>query len=291
MKRILGRTHPRRQDSFTLVEMLVAIAVLSLMIAAMAQMTQLVGSAWGQGSSRIDGATKSRAMLDLVVQDLQRGVFRGDIPSFLTGATSYNTNGATYFISGTYTNAFYTRVPGIDKSSGVSVRDVSLVGYSLSTVNQGVDKISLERSDLDVPWTGGASQIAFGSEAQFTSLLPTMTPRSTSAGVVGFQMMFRRQDGSVIPSSSYTGEDFVHGPVVAIGVGVAIVGKLALTQMSSAQVAALSTQVSGITVTTSPKAAWDQSFESMILAENPPYPKSLSGDFRTYERWIACQPF
>jgi len=275
--------------------MLVAIAVLSMMVVAMAQMALLMGNAWGQGNSRIDDFTKARSMLDLVVQDLQRGVFRTDVPSFLTGAQFTWTNGADYFVGGTYTNAFYTRVPGIDPS--VPVRDVSLVSYSLNTVNQGTDKISLQRSELPVPWSAtSATNIAFGSEAALASLIPNATPQAASPGVVGFQILFRRQNGQIIPSTNYTGEAFVSvtgggtasNPVVAIGVGIAVVGKQAITQMSTSQVQTFAGQIAAIPITTSAKSAWDQNIGPAILNQ---YPKSLATSYQTFERWVACQPF
>jgi hypothetical protein len=287
MKAHYCRTSDRGLCSFTLVEMLVAIAVLSLMIAAMAQMLGLIGNAWGQGTSRTDTFGKGRATLDLVIGDIQRGVFRNDIPSFLGNAQSFSTNGASYFINGSFTNAFYTRTPGVN--NGVPVRDVSLVSYALNSVNQGNDKISLQRAELPVPWTSsGASQISFGSDSTFMTLLSQATPQEVAPGVVGFQILFRRQDGSVILCSSYTGEDFTHGPVIAIGVGIALMGKQALAEMSSTQVANFAGQVGAVPITTSAKSAWDTGIGPATLNQ---YPKNLASSFMTLERWIDCQPF
>jgi Tfp pilus assembly protein PilW len=287
MKTFFCRPPDRSLRSFTLVEMLVSIAVLSLMVAAMAQMLGLIGNAWGQGSSRTDDFTKGRAMLDLITDDIQRGVFRSDIPSFLGNAQSVSTNGATYFINGSFTNAFYTRTPGVD--NGVSVRDVSLVSYALNSVNQGADKISLQRAALPVPWpSSGASQISFGSDSTFMTLLSQATPQEVAPGVVGFQVLFRRQDGSVILGSSYTGEDFTHGPVIAIGVGIAVVGKQALSEMSSTKVTNFASQIEAVPITTSAKSAWDEGIGPTTLDQ---YPKNLASSFMTFERWVVCQPF
>jgi type II secretory pathway pseudopilin PulG len=286
MKTQYGPAPDRGLRSFTLIEMLVSIAVLSLMIAAMAQMLELIGNAWVQGTSRTEDFTKGRSTLDLVIADIQRGVFRSDIPSFLSNAQSVSTNGASYFINGSFTNAFYTRTPGV---SGVSVRDVSLISYALNSVNQGSDKISLQRAELPVPWgTSGASQISFGSDSTFMTLLSQTTPQELAPGVVGFQMLFRRQDGSVILCSSYTGEDFTHGPVIAIGVGIALVGKQALSQMSSTQVSNFASQIQAVPIATSAKSAWDAGIGPATLNQ---YPKNLAFSFMTFERWVACQPF
>jgi hypothetical protein len=279
----------RRYRSFTLVEILVSIAVLSLIIVAMAQMTALVGNAWGMGSSRIDNFTKSRAMLDLMIQDLQRGVFREDLPAFLTGASQTSTNGATYFLGGSYTNAFYTRVAGYNPA-GSPVRDLSLVSYALSSSGQGSDKIVLQRSELPGPWSSSsATNLAFGNDANLAALEQNAVTQTASPGVVGFQIMFQRQDGSVIPASSYVGEDFTHGPVVAFGVAIAVVGKQALTEMTSAQVVNLAATIAGInSYTNSAKACWDANIGGSTFSQ---YPKNLSTSFQTYERWMACQPF
>jgi len=284
--------HSRRPSkgdlgSFTLIEMLVALAILSLMIAAMAQMFGSISNVWEQGTSRIDDFAKGRDALNLITEDIQRGIFRSDIPSFLGNAQSISTNGGSYFINGTFTNAFYTRAPGVD--NGISVRDVSLVSYVLNSTNQGNDKISLERAELPVPWpSSGDSQISFGNDSTFMTLLSQATPQEVAPCVVGFQILFRRQDGSIILSSSYTGEDFTHGPVVAIGVGLALVSNQAVSEMSSSQVATFTAQIAAVPITTSAKSAWDNGIGPAILTQ---YPKNLASSFVTFERWVVCQPF
>jgi hypothetical protein len=287
MKNHLGRAPDCILRSFTLVEMLVAIAILSLMIMAMAQMFGLISNVWQQGSSRIEVFTKGRAALDLITEDIQRGIFRSDIPSFLSSAQSVSTNGGSYFINGTFTNAFYTRAPGVD--NGISVRDVSLISYALNSTNQANDKMSLQRAELPVPWTSsGNSQISFGSDSTFMTLLSQATPQEAAPCVVGFQILFRRQDGSIILSSSYTGEDFTHGPVIAIGVGIAMVSNQAASEMSSSQVANFAGQIGAVPITTSAKSAWDAGIGPAIFNQ---YPKNLASSFVTFERWVVCQPF
>ena len=57
---------------FTLVEMLVAVSILSFMLLMMAQMTGLAEQAWRLEQNRIDNFSKARSMLDMVTDDLQR---------------------------------------------------------------------------------------------------------------------------------------------------------------------------------------------------------------------------
>ncbi len=287
MKTHIGPAPGRKPRSFTLIEMLVTIAIFSFMIVAMAKMFGLISNVWEQGAGRIDGLTKGRVALDLVTDDIQRGIFRSDIPSFLNNAQSVSTNGGSYFINGTFTNAFYTRAPGAD--SGVSVRDVSLVSYALNSTNQPNDKISLQRANLPVPWpSSGGSQISFGSDSTFMTLLSQATAQEVAPCVVGFQILFRRQDGSVILGSSYTGEDFTHGPVIAIGVSIALISNQAISEMSPSQVTNFTGQIAAVPITTSAKFAWDQGIGPTIFNQ---YPKNLASSFVTFERWVVCQPF
>jgi prepilin-type N-terminal cleavage/methylation domain-containing protein len=178
------------QRGFTLVEMLVSVTILSFMLIMMAKITGLVEFTWHQAQNRIDNFTKARSMLDLVSSDLQRAVFRGDLPVFGTGgpaATPAVTSGGLYYFTGTkFTTAFYTRLPGASTVSGssVPVRDVSLVSYTLTTTTDE-DKIVLQRSDLAVPWTSG-TYLSFQSD--ITPLLSNTNAVASEVapGVVGF---------------------------------------------------------------------------------------------------------
>src|ERR1700729_994371 len=99
---------------FTLIEMLVSVSIISFMLVMMAQMTGLAEQAWRLEQNRIDNFTKARAMLDLITDDLQRAVFRGDLPAFGTGdpsATPTVTSNGLYYYTGTsFATAFYTRL-------------------------------------------------------------------------------------------------------------------------------------------------------------------------------------
>ena len=123
-----------RRTSFTLVEVLVAVSVLSFILLILAQVTGMVNKASHDGIGRVDNFTKSRAMLDLIASDLEHAVIRPDLPIFQTGGTM-NTNSATSssggFSGGTYTPAFYTSVSGISSSS-TSVRNLSFVIYDIA---------------------------------------------------------------------------------------------------------------------------------------------------------------
>ena len=276
-------------QGFTLVEMLVAISIMSFMLLTMAQITNLTEKAWRMEQNRIDNFTKARSMVDLITDDLQRAVFRGDLPIFGSGgpnATPTSTgNGLRYFTGTTFTNAFYTRLPGLPDPANSQVRDVSLVSYVLNSVNQGTDKIVLQRSDLSVPWSSDQN-LSF--QGDITPLLQNSITRQVSPGVVGFRFAFRRADGTIIDQSQYTGYNATN-PVVAIDVGLAVVAKQSLAILSTKQISDIQVALASATIDHGIKATWDQKVLSTAFYAG--YPKDLGNGLKTFERWVACPAF
>jgi len=278
---------------FTLIEMLVSISIVSFMLIMLAQVTSLTEQAWRLEQNRIDNFTKARAMLDLITDDLQHAVFRGDLPAFGTGgpaSTPTTTASGLYYFTGTsFTNAFYTRIPGVPTAPytpTTPVRDLSLVSYVLTTTG-APDKSILQRSDLAVPWTS-SQNILFQGDIHTVLQNASPTPLEVAPGVVGFRLAFRRLDGTMIDQSLYTGYNSSN-PVVAVDVGLAVIGKQDMTMLSGAQITSLQNAFAGATITNGIKASWDQTV--LTAAFYSSYPKELGGSIKTFERWVACTPF
>jgi hypothetical protein len=270
--------------SFTLVEMLVAIAVLSLIMLVMLSMLELAGNAWSEGYSRIDNFTRARTMLDVITGDIQRGVFRPDLPAFGTGNTLATTNGVSVLEnpSTDSTNAFFTRRAGV----GTDMRNLSLVVYYLDSSTNAV----LNRSYLSVPWTptgNWSSVLPFGADLATT--ISSATPLDTAQGVVGFQLLFLRSDGSL--NTNYTGYVSAN-PVVGITVGLAVVdGKTLQILNQENKLATLKNVMAGaLTGTNSPKTDWDSTLNVSGFYQN--YPTPLKVGLKTFERDVFCEtPF
>jgi len=73
---------PRTRAGFTLVEMMTAIGVFTLIIVMLGQVLTTVNQAWVDGQRRVNNFTKARAMLDMFAHDIQAGVFRSDLAAF-----------------------------------------------------------------------------------------------------------------------------------------------------------------------------------------------------------------
>jgi prepilin-type N-terminal cleavage/methylation domain-containing protein len=160
--RPLARRPRHPTASFTLVEILVALAIFSVVLVILGSMLTFAGSIYKDGHGRVENFTKSRAMLDLIAGDLQNGVFRPDLPAFGTGSQYGTTNGMTALFNAGPTNAFYTRRAGV----GANVRPLSLVVYSLTATTA-----TLQRSDYAVPWTPATDW------SGYLPLAPAWTPR------------------------------------------------------------------------------------------------------------------
>jgi prepilin-type N-terminal cleavage/methylation domain-containing protein len=277
---------------FTLVELLVAVAIMSFMLLMMGQVVGLAEKASRQEQNRIDNYTKARSMLDLITDDLQRAIFRGDLPIFGTGAPAttptVTSTGLSYFTATSFTTAFYTRLPGADVASpSTPVRDVSLVSYVLNSTD-------LQRSDMFVPWTS-SQNLAFQANMAplLTTMLTTTTPLEVAPGVVGFRMVFRRADGTLIDQSQYTGYTTATpaNPVVAVDVGLAVVGKESLQRLTVAQLQKIQSTLAAATITNGIKSTWDQQTLTASFYSGFPSDLGLGDGLKTFERWVACPPF
>jgi hypothetical protein len=125
--------------------------------------------------------------------------------------------------------------------------------------------------------------------ASLDAPLTQATARDVAEGVVDFELVFRRQDGSV--TNVYNGFNPTNA-VVAVGIGLAVVDTPTLQTLSSANLTSINaklaaTFVQSLQTTTGVKAAWDASLTSSFFSA---YPHTLSSDLQTFERWVPSQP-
>ncbi|SDU11644.1 Verru_Chthon cassette protein C [Verrucomicrobium sp. GAS474] len=157
--------------AFTLVEVLVAVSILSLLMVAMIQISATVSHAWRKSQAMADNYAQARVTLWLIKQDVQAMVLRPDLASFVDkgGAPSCS---------------FYTEATG----SGSS-RPVSLVSYALSDATG-----RLQRGDHSLDYG------TLGATLGTTDKLPDLgkeTLEDIVDGVVLFKFQFFNADGTI----------------------------------------------------------------------------------------------
>lgn len=105
----------RRADSFTLVEVLVALAVLSLLVLLLFSIMNIASGLWRQQSAKEEDFREARAALKFMSRDLYVAV------------ASTNTG---WFYSSTNQLAFLTTLPDSAQSTNMNNGDICAVGYS-----------------------------------------------------------------------------------------------------------------------------------------------------------------
>lgn len=250
------------KSAFTLIELMVAMAVLMLMTVLLAQMFQTTSQSWLGGQARANNFAKARSMMDLMARDIQAGVLRNDLgvfagPSSATPLTNL---------------AFYTMRPGVDTNA--LVRDVSLVRYTMDTNSV------LQRGDLSIQWDGAATDMSFGT----TNALPELgrvTSRETVSGIVGFQILFLQKDGSL---------SRVYDPVLSgkgLAIGLAVVDDKTLDRLRAAgKLPALQAALAGsLSGTNSMKSDWNNYLQGGLRWSD--YPSDLGRGLKVFERYVV----
>ncbi len=265
--------------AFSLVEVLVAMAVLSIMLLFLGTMATSVGTVSHGALQNAENSGNARAILDLLCRELAVGVNRPDLNQ---------TNWIAVTDSGT-TLSFYSRNTGSATASATATaattyRPLSYIEY---TWNQNGASSYLARGDQAVLW----------SDPPLTSI-PLGYPAATRTdpvvsdvldGVVAFQVTFLQQDGTFSAGYSSTS-------TLAATVSLALLdpgslktlvnstkGQTLLTLLTQASAGSTGTETSGGSAT-SPKMDWENAINSSpgISA----YPQQVKTGLRFFERTV-----
>ncbi len=165
----------RSPRGFTLVELLLAMAILAVVLAMFAAAVGAVSRTWLQGVSRIETFTKARVILSLLDRDIQSLVMRRDLAAFVDDA-------------GSNSFAFYTQVNGLQGN-----RQLSLVRYAIT--NTGTNSM-LQRWDYGMAYTNSTLPLS-----NVTSLpVSTASPQDVTDGLLRFDWQFVTGNGTFKPA-------------------------------------------------------------------------------------------
>jgi hypothetical protein len=249
----------RRRAAFTLLELLTAFCVLTLLILLMSQMWSAAGASAQEGKRRIDNSSKARSTLDVFARDVRCGIFRSDLAAFVN-------DGGTTAIS------LYTQRPGV----GADVRNLSLVIYQIDK-----DKARLRRGTMPLRWTDDAEKISLGN----TNTLPetaSITPEDVANGILRAGIYFVDSSGTI--SKTYSNK------TRAVGITLATVDEETLKVLSSAQLARLTAhdQVLPDDPSSSPTQTLKGFWEAKIATSGffDGYPSQLRSGLRIFERYV-----
>ena len=265
----IGLSNQHRRDSFTLVEVLVALAIFSIILVFLGVIITSVSSVSSIGRQNSENSGNARAILDLMSEELEAGVSRPDLNQ--TNWIALTDSGSSL--------TFYSRSTGSPPSSGTppvasAYRPLSFVEYMF---NQTGTNSFLERGDQAVLW----------SDTPPTSLplgyvnpnLPAPTPGLVLDGVVAFQVTFLQNDGTL--SFVYSSTSTV---AVAVSLGVVDSNSLKLL-LNSGKLPSLSKALAkAATGSIDPKQSWENEINTSAVLSA--YPQQVRSGLQFFERIV-----
>ncbi len=163
-------TARRSGHAFTLAEMLVSIAVLTLLVLMLTQLMNNAAPIARTANKRMDTDTQARTVLDRIAVDLARMLKRTDVDYYIKGPTNYNGHGNGHAYGqrvqtgqqGSDQIAFFSQVPGYYPSGAQS--PISLVAYRVNGNPNSASYLMLERMGKGLLWNGVNNNVS-GSNA------------------------------------------------------------------------------------------------------------------------------
>ncbi|MFA7344311.1 MAG: hypothetical protein WC003_08415 [Terrimicrobiaceae bacterium] len=249
--------------AFTILELLVAVAVLALVLVFITQAIGAVSRTWRIGVARTDNFAKARVVLGLLDRDIGSAVLRRDLGAFVDEA-------------GAPACAFYSRI------GGQADRRLSLVRYSLTNSTDGP---VLQRADYGLDYA--ANTLTLGT----TNSLPGLRDaagQDVAGGILRFEWQFLAADGTLQPTFHFdydTPGSASNTRALVVSVLVLDDNALRLAQQTG-KLGDLLGKFSG-----TPEAGqtyaqvWNAALDSPAFGQNLPEP--LSAGARVFERHIA----
>jgi prepilin-type N-terminal cleavage/methylation domain-containing protein len=290
-------------DAFTLVEMLVAMAVLTLFLLVLAQLLSSAATITTQSNKRMDADSQGRLVLDRMAVDFGQLVERPDVDYYLKGGTGGSQTGNDQI-------AFYSHVRGYYPSSG-SQSPVSLVAYRVNSLSGATAFNKLERMGKGLLWNGvspSSTPVVFSPQT-ISGSWPAATNNSVDSDyeVVGpdvfrfeyYYLLIGQTVGGTTYSSklSYTpwdiripGHNAVAGfrDVSAIGVTIAVLDPKSRVLVSDSQLGTLRGQMQDFSQTMQP-GDLDAQWQSAVNATTA-VPRAAASAIRIYSRFFPITP-
>jgi len=291
---------------FTLVEMLVAISVIALLTAFMAQMLNSSSSLVAMSDKHMDADSQARAILDRMAVDLGQLVKRCDASYYLKDTVTFPQTGNDQL-------AFFSVVPGYLSGSPSPVpaapSPVSLVAYRVNSTTMG-----MERLGKGLIWNGASganSPVVFlpltiqGVWPQATNMSADANYESIAPGIFRFEYYYLlkgqtlngTQEPAILsgtPWDTRMGHTAVTGlcDVAAVGVAIAVVDPASRNLVTNAQLTTLAGQMNDFAATISGNPAvpgqMETQWTSAIAASSLPH--AATSSIRVYGRMLYLSP-
>lgn len=122
------REKSQKRKGFTLVEILVATAMMAILLTVVLSITNNFMKGWNQTSGKLATNSQAKLALDYISQDLSSAIFRNDESEWLEMRLTSKVGPNPYLVRNTSLINFFTPV---DDESGDTTGDISAVCYQL----------------------------------------------------------------------------------------------------------------------------------------------------------------
>ncbi|MEZ0298275.1 MAG: type II secretion system protein J [Candidatus Methylacidiphilales bacterium] len=122
--------------SFTLVELMVSMAILAVLTLLFLQIFTTSSNLWISGRAQAENFSQARVALDVISRDLEAGVFRQDLPAF------YAADGSSAF-------TFYSKQQGLKGLGETSARPLSFIRYEVTNIDGGTSVLRRTSGGFD----------------------------------------------------------------------------------------------------------------------------------------------
>jgi len=274
----------RRRTAFSLIELLVAMAVLALLLVLLSSLFGGISSAWYHSKEKLDNFARGRALLGTIERDVRNAVIRQDLPIF-----------PAVQINGKAGLAFFTKAYGQDTDTG-NMRPLNYVTYFQGT-NQTISRRDrpFGYDSTALSWNPFDTNAALSLDGD-----TTVKDRELCPGILAFNFRFLQSDGSV--TDAYAGVplkasdpsllDPAKAHTVAVRLSMVIISDQAQTTLQrlgkdTAFAALLQSKIAG--QAGSAKLIWDRLLQgdSDLVALN--LPAVVLNGIRTYEEVVTLE--
>jgi hypothetical protein len=147
---------------FSLIELLVAVFVVTIMVLILGQLMGHATTVTRTGNKHIDTDTQARVVLDRMALDIAQMLKRTDIDYYVKGSGGYTGHGNGHAYGhkvasgqqGSDQIAFFSQVPGYNSTSYSSTSPLSLIAYRINSLQASPAYMKMERMGKGLLWNG-----------------------------------------------------------------------------------------------------------------------------------------
>ncbi len=261
-----------RGNGFTILELLVAVAVLAVVVIIA---FQVIGMSWRMVMSdnrRIDALTQARQALDRFGLDWNARVTRDDVAINLLSQ------------AGNDEISFVSRMPA---PSGD--RAMAVINYRVDPTADGSDTYKLQRGALGFNWDGTTPIFSFPM-----TTLPVLQPtdwQSLSPGVFRMKFTLLTRESATNAPALVSGSTTTLTNVAAVVVAVGVIDEKSRKLLTAEQMRTLAAALPD-PPSTDPDAlaAWQAAINNPDFAKTAGIPPAVVPGVRVYQRYFYVSP-